>query len=318
MQAPQFPPPDDAILADLYPIYLACTRTDQIEKPNSFDELRRNLTPGRFGPDVRVWKDQAGTTGGYGTVVGIQREKTFYGRIRVNVRPALRTTNLQREIVKWGQARIVQLFTKPDATYICRINVARDNQTLRNILEADGFTIARTYLIVTRPLPVDDLAISLPAGITIRETAGMADQDQWIAAYDEAFAQHWASRPYQPYEYKQRLVGPRYNPAFDLVATAADGTIVGVCTGGIAADAPEEGWLHMVGVRPSARRHQIAHALLTTLTQRLQELGAQTVSLEVDTENETGAPTFFSQHGFRMRNSFFCYQKQLQRSAFPH
>jgi putative acetyltransferase len=123
-----------------------------------------------------------------------------------------------------------------------------------------------------------------------RETARDADVIRAITA--AAFARPGLAPP------EARLVdelraGPAWLPALSLVATAADGEVIGhvLCTRAHVATAPVLG-LGPLSVRPDRQRRGVGSALVHTILGAADALGEPLVAL-------LGDPAYYGRFGFR-------------------
>ncbi|CAM5680895.1 hypothetical protein SAFG77S_08241 [Streptomyces afghaniensis] len=81
-----------------------------------------------------------------------------------------------------------------------------------------------------------------------------------------------------------------------LVATEADGQIVGAAAGGV--PAPGEGELYALCTAPNRRRDGIGGALLFVLTERMRRHGARHQSVSLPSEADPSLP-FYTTQGFK-------------------
>ncbi|MFI8518712.1 GNAT family N-acetyltransferase [Streptomyces sp. NPDC085481] len=84
-----------------------------------------------------------------------------------------------------------------------------------------------------------------------------------------------------------------------LVATGADGALVGVAAGGV--PVPGEGELYALAVIPGARRGGVGTALLAAASERMREFGAARQRLTLPTEQDPALP-FYERQGFAPLN----------------
>ncbi|MFD3534424.1 GNAT family N-acetyltransferase [Streptomyces sp. NPDC058664] len=80
-----------------------------------------------------------------------------------------------------------------------------------------------------------------------------------------------------------------------LVATDADGTVVGVAAGGV--PVPGEGEVYALAVAPASRRRGVGTALLTAATDRMRNYGARAQRVELPAERDPAEP-FYTHLGF--------------------
>ncbi|MEU0170306.1 GNAT family N-acetyltransferase [Streptomyces iakyrus] len=80
-----------------------------------------------------------------------------------------------------------------------------------------------------------------------------------------------------------------------LVATDADGQIVGAAAGGV--PGPGQGELYTLCAAPNRRRDGIGSALLSVLTERMRDHDAKGQSVSLPAEPDPSMP-FYTAHGF--------------------
>ncbi|MER7946515.1 GNAT family N-acetyltransferase [Streptomyces sp. NPDC096079] len=80
-----------------------------------------------------------------------------------------------------------------------------------------------------------------------------------------------------------------------LVATDAEGTVVGVAAGGV--PVPGEGEVYALAVEPGARRAGVGTALLAAATERMRGFGAREQRVELPAVADPALP-FYSHLGF--------------------
>lgn len=80
-----------------------------------------------------------------------------------------------------------------------------------------------------------------------------------------------------------------------LVATGADGTVIGVAAGGV--PMPGEGEIYALAVVPGARRGGVGTALLTAAGERMVSFGATEQRVTLPSEQDPSLP-FFDRLGF--------------------
>ncbi|MFF0477118.1 GNAT family N-acetyltransferase [Streptomyces sp. NPDC004284] len=80
-----------------------------------------------------------------------------------------------------------------------------------------------------------------------------------------------------------------------LVATDAEGAVVGVAAGGV--PVPGEGEVYALAVEPGSRRAGVGTALLAAATERMRGYGAREQRVELPAEADPALP-FYSRLGF--------------------
>ncbi len=156
----------------------------------------------------------------------------------------------------------------------------------------------------------------LPAGVTIRTFEPGVDDEAVVAAYREAFANHYGHLD-QPFEadlaeWRHWMTEDDFEA--DLWFLACDGEeLAGFCTCYAQAPGePDRGLIDELGVRPAWRRQGIGRALLLHAFGVLAVRGVEGAVLSVDTENRLGAPALYEGVGMRSIRASHTYVKELR------
>jgi mycothiol synthase len=165
------------------------------------------------------------------------------------------------------------------------------------LLRARGYTEFRHRLQMQIPLSgYAPPNAPTPAGVDITGFDRDRDAAQLFAAYQSAFPDDSAG---EAEWWRERCEDPtmRFDPALWFVARQADG-IIGFCLGGSRAwNASSDGYVSDIGVRPTQRGRGIAFALLTRALTVFAAGGLPTATLNVDTDNPTGATQLYRKAG---------------------
>jgi len=173
---------------------------------------------------------------------------------------------------------------------------------------AAGFSFARVFWHMYRPVDASFRPIAAPAGVTIRPyVAGDDDRLGW-QLIDQAFAGHFGMDPMSFEDYLQDVIeADSWDPSLAALAEL-DGTPVGIVTGYLM---PPVGWIGDLGVLEAGRGRGIGRALLEHGFGLLAARGASRLQLNVDSANATGATRLYESAGMTVRRSFDCYEKPL-------
>ena len=151
-------------------------------------------------------------------------------------------------------------------------------------------------------------AIAPPSGVRIRAyVPGDDDRLAW-ELLEASFADHFGQDPatFEAFRHDM-LESDTWDPGLAAIAELEDEP-VGIVTG-FAVE--ETGWIGDLGVLAQARGHGIGRALLEHEFALLAASGFERLQLNVDSQNETGAPGLYSAAGMTVRRSFDCYEKLL-------
>ncbi|MBN1859738.1 GNAT family N-acetyltransferase [Candidatus Bipolaricaulota bacterium] len=167
-----------------------------------------------------------------------------------------------------------------EAKIVLVAGTADEDTTKQSQLESHGFEYSRSFHRMQIDFAEPDStpaqeARSFPEGITIRTVVPGKDDQELVAAYREAFADHYGHLE-QPFEadlkeWRHWMSEDDFDPALWFLAVE-HGKIVAFCT--CYAEAPgdsDHGLIDELGVRPAARRRGIGQTLLLHAFDALQQ-----------------------------------------------
>lgn len=149
-----------------------------------------------------------------------------------------------------------------------------DDLEMVSFLEREGYERQElSYQCYRRSLIEPVAAPVLPAGFTLRPSAGEAEAAMRAALQHDAFFRG-GNTTYEEYTLRQLAVmrAPHYDPQLDLMIVAPDGTPAAGCICWVD-PVNRVGLFEPVGVRPQFRRQGLATALMLGGLQRLRERG---------------------------------------------
>jgi mycothiol synthase len=178
----------------------------------------------------------------------------------------------------------------------------------RLTVEAAGFSFARVFWHMQRPIDASFQPIVPPADVRIRPyVAGDDDRLGW-ELIDQAFAGHFGMDPMSLEDYLHDVIeADSWDPSLAAIAELS-GTPVGIVTCSLLAPV---GWIGDLGVIEAGRGRGIGRALLEHGFASLAARGASRIQLNVDSANATGATRLYEAAGMTVRRSFDCYEKRL-------
>jgi ribosomal protein S18 acetylase RimI-like enzyme len=188
----------------------------------------------------------------------------------------------------------------------------------RDLLLGEGYRVVRYNFRMAIELDAPLSQEPVPEGIIIRPFVREAEGHALVRALRETFCDNWGyvDRGFEgEYKHWMHLLDrdPDCDPA-PFWFVALDGVeIVGLalCNPGMSED-PEMAWIWVVGVRPAWRRRGIALALLQHNFGVLRRAGKRIVSLEVDSENPTGATRLYDKAGMHVERRIEIFEKELR------
>jgi mycothiol synthase len=155
-----------------------------------------------------------------------------------------------------------------------------------------------------------------PKGIMVRNYVRGQDEEAFVAAYTEAFADHWGAVPHTLEEERHRIEAPAFRPECNLLAVDADGQIAGLCLLQFPKieldhESPEAPLIDDLAVRPAYRRRGIGRALMLSGMRRIAERGYRVVGLAVDADNPNQALRLYQSLGFVIQSRGTVYRKEV-------
>jgi mycothiol synthase len=178
-----------------------------------------------------------------------------------------------------------------------------------DLLEARGFAVERHGWEMETQVGADAHEPVAPDGVTIRPFGRDEDAQAVHAVTEESFAQHygWVPRTFEEFA-AVRIDRSAFDPGLWRVAVTDDGSIVGALIGVISAD---RGFVETLGVVPSWRGRGIGLALLRSSFAEYARRGIQTVALDVDSQNATGAVALYERAGMRVTRDYDTFGKRV-------
>jgi ribosomal protein S18 acetylase RimI-like enzyme len=188
----------------------------------------------------------------------------------------------------------------------------------RDLLLGEGYRVVRYNFRMAIELDAPLSQEPVPEGITIRPFVREAEGHALVRALRETFCDNWGyvDRGFEgEYKHWMHLLDrdPDCDPAPFWFVALEGVEIVGLalCNSNMSED-PEMAWIWVVGVRPAWRRRGIALTLLQHSFGALRRAGKRAVSLEVDSENPTGARRLYEKAGMHVERQIEIFEKELR------
>lgn len=163
----------------------------------------------------------------------------------------------------------------------------------QRLLRAAGFEARRWYTSMRRDLAQPRPEVALPAGLRAvtpdRDDTDLLDRVR--RTHNDAFAGHWGSEPFEPDDWRRRVVtGHGRRPDLSCAVVAGDGEVVAYQMSGTFPDDWEaqgftEGWTDLLGVAEAHRGRGLGRWLLVDAMRRYAAEGLQYAGLGVDVDN---------------------------------
>ena len=308
--------------ADLPAMVELINYIDSVEKLDdnaSVDDLRQWFTSPYIDVEknIRLWEDSSGRLVALAIVMTLPPGETSTdARFVFYVHPGVAESGVDAEVVEWAQHTLREHGAARGLPCYLFSGAQESYRSKREAFERNGFTIARYFFVMHRPLdePLEEPA--LPEGFTLSNVAEHPDIDKYVEMHNLAFIDHWAFHPMPPERRAHLLTDPHYNPEGGLIALAEDGTFAAFADCYIDAGYNErtgksEGWVGTLGTRRGYRKLGLGRAMLLAALHWLKSQGLQTGVLDVDADNPTGALRLYESVGFRTVKTEVVYSKEV-------
>ncbi|MDN4644488.1 GNAT family N-acetyltransferase [Arthrobacter sp. PsM3] len=252
-----------------------------------------------------------------------------YGRITKNpdgekavgfgcVDPAWQGTGIGTGVLGWMEGRTRQRFAE-DATQGAvprlRLHMEQEHTHQAALFEGAGFRIVRYYNEMQRPLKDGLPAVVLDDGL---ELVGFEPglHEPVRLAHNEAFRDHWGSEPRDEESWGFLVNDPLARPDLSAVVLDRASKVAGYQLASHDAVSAEsrgykEGYTDLLGVRREFRGRGVAQALLADAMRRFAAAGMDKASLDVDSENPTGALALYAKMGYAAVSTSMAWDKEL-------
>jgi ribosomal protein S18 acetylase RimI-like enzyme len=191
------------------------------------------------------------------------------------IRPALRTWDLEQEIIHWAEARLRAIAQETNSHFPFNISAYVQEQERIGFLEAQGYLRWEHSLVAQKRTLVDIPDPKIPEGFSIRPLDGEREVEAYVELHRTAFDSTTMTTRWR----RDTLHAPGYNPELDLVAVAPDGRLAGFCIWWYAPHL-KTAQIEPLGVHPDFQQLGLSQALMAEGFQRVKALGAETACVE--------------------------------------
>ena len=201
-----------------------------------------------------------------------------------------------------------------------RLYMEQQHEHQAALFAGSGYRIVRYYNEMHRPLSQAVPEVVLDPGLEL-VTFGPALHEPVRLAHNAAFRDHWGSEPRDEEAWGFVVNDPQARPDLSgVVLDRATGTVAGYQLATHDAEGAltrgfREGYTELLGVRREFRGRGIAQVLLADAMRRFTAAGMDVASLDVDSENPTGALALYVKMGYSVVNQSMAWDKDLQPAA---
>lgn len=219
------------------------------------------------------------------------------------IHPSQRGTSLEREVLAWGKAQMMEYAQRTQADFFGSVEVFEDTPDAERTMEhlaSLGFekfdwSIIRLEKDLDQELPRP----RLPHGFSLRPFRGCAEIRAYVELHRAAFGSDAMTTAWRG----RTLEHPAYRPDIDLVAVDRADRCVGFCVCWMWQGV---GQIEPMGVHPDYQGHGLGRALELAAMQALRSAGARFVHVDHVSTNEV-AVALSLKAGFRQVNNAVRY-----------
>lgn len=290
------PVPDD--VAAVLAVLVARDLADHGVSDHKLDDLKDEWRSAGFEPalDGCVALDDTGNVCGWGQV---GHEGAFAA-----VAPAAEARGIGSALLAWCESR-----AGSRGRSVHRQLIAAPNRSGATLLQAAGYTLARSNHVLRRELDGDVDPVAPPAGVELRTIVADADGPALQVLDAVAFAVQPGFEPESPQAFgDEHLRAHDLDPELSLVAEGESGPVGFLLT---RRREPEHiGHVDLLAVHPDLHGRGVGSALLGTAISMFAAVGLAAAELVVSSANPT-ALRLYERHGLRRRFQFDIYEKPL-------
>lgn len=290
----------------------ACQVADGDKAAMTPEELRSDWEEVNLAEEAVLVMAPSGRIAAYADVLNRR-----YVRVSVYgyVHPEYRGRGIGSYLVQWGEkwARDRMHHAPEGVQVVVEYYFGASNDTAGPLMEAYGYTLARTIYVMAIELSEPPPPAQWPEGIKVRPFVLGRDEQALYEAGEDSFQDTW-SRP--PGTYESWMKGTKLED-FDpnlwfLAEEQSSREIAGFC---LCRVIDGRGWVSSLGVRRPWRNRGVGLALLQHAFGEYCRRGVRDVSLSVDAESPTGAPRLYTRAGMHVQKSYLVYRKELRPGA---
>ncbi len=235
------------------------------------------------------------------------------------VHPDHRSSSAGAYLLAWGEARCREnlLRIPPDARLVMQVYIRRDNDFMRELLQAMQMTTNRSSYAMHIAFDAPPPAPVFPPGAVLRTLAEHPVLADFIRVYRESFRDHrgFTEEPLEDVVARWQTIidsVPTFDPAL-WAMLLVDDEPAGVLFGWEESEEDAAmSWVDILAVLPEQRKRGVGLGLLHWFFGQVYARSVRKVGLGVDGSNLTGATRLYDRAGMHVALIFDAYEKVLR------
>ncbi|MDH3470539.1 MAG: GNAT family N-acetyltransferase [Acidimicrobiia bacterium] len=226
--------------------------------------------------------------------------------------PEVRSLGVEGALVGWGESRSRDIAVEQayEGHQVLQTWADEPEQDKIKLIEATGFAVTQTDVMMTRSLDVPIPELHLPEGLEIRPVTEADRRKVWEADL-EAFRDHVGFSLPTEEDFEQFANQPHFDPALWKVAFDGDEIASQVLNYVAEDDEPgrKRGWTEWISTQRAWRGKGAAKAVIAESMRMFKDMGMTEVALAVHTTNPTGALGLYQGLGYQEVQRSFEFRK---------
>jgi ribosomal protein S18 acetylase RimI-like enzyme len=253
---------------------------------------------GQYGKEAWVWEED-------GRIVASTQFGVHGDAANIRGVVGAKGRGLGTEIVERGEA-----FARAEGVKKIHTGAAEPDAAARELFESRGYREVRRFYEMAIELTEEPSAPVLPEGLVVDELRE-GEYEAFYEALNEAFAEHWEWHPQPLEEWLERRQGQHRDADGPIWFVVRDGEELAAVTRNDLSVAGG-GYVGAIGVRPWWRGKGLGKALLQRTFAEFWRRGTTRVTLDVDSQNATGAVALYERVGMHVEACGVAFEKATE------
>lgn len=296
---------------------------DGIDAVRVADDFKQSFTdPLDFDPEKDCLVVESGSE-----IIGFNElttQQKLGGEIRYwhysHLLPSFRTGDLRKEMIAWNENRIRAIAATHAGAKRQFIEIyanTKEDNDWKRLITSLGYEPAWYLLEMVRPNLDKIPQFDLPDGVEVRSVTKESIREVWIAARDALKDErNYTEEKWTNEALEKEVSSPNHDPSLWQIAWHGDEVVGGILNFIDKEENEAFGrkWGHTENIfvtRPW-RGRGIARALIARSLEVLRDRGMEEATLDVDTENPSGAVGVYESVGYVTEKEFTFYRKELR------